>query len=307
MDKSRICFVKTRKREGDYISDGIAKLGYKVIIPYKDTNLFRRLIREAWFRLHLPFRAIFFNKKLKKVDADIFIVADSLICKQFLIWLKKHHLDKRVVLNYENRADKTFNPDLVDSNVIEKYSYDQDDCKKYGMKYVHAVLVDAYNFDAREKIEDKYDIVFLGKDKNRLAKLHELQAKFSELGLRSYFYICADRSFLEFKNKEYKPLMPYVDYLELLKRSKAHLNIMPEGQRCLTQREVETAFYNIKCVTNNKGILDSELYDKSRYFVLGVDDFNNLKEFLDSPIKPVEKDIIKKYSFDSMVEAIVGE
>lgn len=306
MNQTEICFVKTKKREGDYIFDGIEMLGYKIFIPYKDTNLLRRLIREAWFRLHLPFRTLFFNKRLKKIDAKVFVVADSLICKQFLYWLKKHHPTSRVCLNYENRVASTFNPDLVDSSLIEKFSYDEDDCKQYHMKYVHAVLVDAYGIDAREKSDDKYDVVFLGKDKNRLGKLNELKAKFSDLGLRSYFYICADRSFLEYKNKEYKPLMPYVDYLELLKVSKAHLNLMPEGQKSLTQRELETIFYNIKCVTNNKGILTSELYDKSRYFVLGVDNIEDLPQFLETPIKPADPKLIQKYSFSELANAFIN-
>ena len=306
METNKVCFIRCRKREGDYISDGIQKLGYEIVIPYKDTNLFRRLVREAWFRLHLPGRKIFFNKKINKINAEVFVIADSLICKQFLYWMKKMHPNSRICLNYENRVDKTFDPSCLDES-IERWSYDKDDCKKYNMKFVHAALVDAYGFDAREKKEDKYDIVFLGKDKNRATYLKQLEEQFTALGLRSYFYICADRSFLTFKNKIYKPLMPYVEYLELLKCSKAALNIMPEGQTSLTQREIETAFYNIKCVTNNKGVLNSDLYDKSRYFVIGVDDFNNLVEFLNKPIKPVEESLLYKYSFENFAKTFIDD
>lgn len=302
---NKVCFVRCRKREGDYISDGIEKIGFPTFIPYKDTNLFRRLIREFWFRLHLPGRKMFFNKKLKKVEADIFIVSDSLICKQFLYWLKNTHPNARVCLNYENRADKTFCPDAVDSKIIEKWSYDKDDCEKYHMNFVHANLMEAYIFDAREKDEVKYDVIFVGKDKNRIQYVEELENKFKEKGLNPYFYICADRSFLQFKNKKYKPLMPYTDYLKLLKESRSILNIMLNGQTSITQREIEAVFYNIKCITNNKGILDSELYDKSRYFVLGVDDFENINKFLDTPIKPADPKMVEKYMTKTFVKTIV--
>ena len=307
MEKNKVCFIRCYKREGDYVSDGIKKLGYQIVIPYKDTNLFRRLVREAWFRLHLPGRKLFFNKKLKNIDADVFVIADSLMCKQFLYWIKSIHPNSRICLNYENRVNRTFDPSVLDESLIERWSYDMDDCKTYNMKFVHAALVDAYNFDAREKVEDKYDIVFLGRDKNRAEYLKELENKFTNLGLRSYFYICADRSFLKFRNKIYKPLMPYEDYLNLLKCSKAALNIMPEGQISLTQREIETAFYNIKCVTNNKGVLTSDLYDKSRYFVIGVDDFKDLPSFLNEPIKPVDSKLLFKYSFENFAKTFIKD
>lgn len=307
MDKNKVCFVKPRMLKGDYLYEGIRRLGYLAIIPYKDTNLFRRLIREFWFRLHLPFRSIFFNKKLKKVEADVFIVSESLTCKQFLYWLKKHHPNSRVCLNFENRAALIFDPNLVDSNLIEKWSYDKDDCRKYGMKYIHSVFVNAFEIDAREKNEILYDIFFLGRDKNRGPRLASYNEKFKELGLTLYSYICADRAFLQFKNKNYKPLLKYEEYLKLLKNTKAILNIMPEGQTSVTQRELETAFFNIKCVTTNKGILQSDLYDKSRYFVLDVDDYSTLKDFLNSPIKPVDKKILDKYSLAELVREFVDD
>lgn len=303
MDK--ICFIRCYKSEGDYISDGFKKLGYQIYIPYKDTNLFRRLIREFWFRLHLPGKKIFFNKKLLKVDSEVFVVSDPLMCKQFLYWLKDTHPNSRICLNYENRVNKTFNPELVDSNVIEKWSYDKDDCEKYHMNFVHAALVESYMFDARENNNLEYDVLFLGRDKNRLGYLQDLENKLKEKNLKTYFYICADRSYLKFKNKKYKPLMSYTDYLELVKKSRAILNIMPDGQTSITQREIESAFYNIKCITNNKGVLTSDLYDKSRYFVLGVDDFENIDKFLKEPLKPAPKEIIDRYTIKTYAKTFI--
>ena len=51
IDKSRICFVSAKAKNDEYF-DGIAKMGYRILIPYKDWNIIMRCLREAWFRLN---------------------------------------------------------------------------------------------------------------------------------------------------------------------------------------------------------------------------------------------------------------
>ena len=141
---------------------------------------------------------------------------------------------------------------------------------------------------------------FVGRDKGRLDQIHELEQKLREQGLKAYFYICADREFLTWKRREYRHFLPYEGYLDLLKDSRAILNIVPEGQKSITQREMETVFDGVKCITNNKGILDFAFYDESRYFLLD-DNYEEIPAFLDLPFKEIRDEELEPYRFDSFL------
>lgn len=303
LNREDICFIRAKQRGGDYCFEGICKYGYKILIPYKDTNILNRLLREIWFRMKLPAKKIWFNKAICDQKAKIFIVKDPLITPDFLKWIKRTHPESRVVLDYDNRVSMSVSPVDVPEN-IEKWSYDQDDCKKYNLKFKKGTYLDIYAIPREKKQE--YDIIYLGKDKGRAKEILELEKKFNQYGLRTNFRICPDRSFMILKKRYYKPYMTYSEYLQILGKSKAVLNIVQPGQTSITMREYEAIFDNIKCITNNPGILKTEFYHKSRYFVLGVDNFEKIVDFLEEEFKPLERDILDKYRFETYISEIVS-
>lgn len=303
MNKTKICYVRAKQKD-DYVFDGIKNMGYQILIPYKDYNLFMRCLREAWFRLHMPCRSIWFNTKLKNVSADIFIVKDPLIVPDFLSWLKDKHQNSRVILDYDNRASRTIAPDSVNSD-IEKWSYDQDDCKAYGMNLKPCTYLDIYRVDQLD--EPKYDVLYLGRDKGRASELFEIQSELEKLGLKVYFHICADRAYMRRKHSYYKPYITYGEYLNLLKQSRAILNVMPAGQKSITQREMEAVFDGVKCITTNEAIVNFELYHPSRFFILGSQKLESLPDFLAVPFQKVDEQTLKKYTFDSFLESMIGQ
>ena len=141
----------------------------------------------------------------------------------------------------------------------------------------------------------------------RLDQLLALEKQFRDMGLRTYFHICADRSFLTWKNKAYRPFMPYDEYLELLKRSRAILNIVTDGQKSVTQREMEAVFDNVKCITNNAGIPDFALYDESRFFLLTDENAEKVRDFISVPFKPVNDEELRPYCFSDHVREMLND
>ena len=69
------------------------------------------------------------------------------------------------------------------------------------------------------------------------------------------------------------------------------------GEAGVTQRDMESVFDGVKCITNNKNIRNFELYHPSRFFILGEDDLSDLKRFLDEPFLDVPEEDLEKYSF----------
>ena len=289
----------------DYCFDAIKQMGYQVCIPYCDVNLFFRCLREAWYRLHLPCKKLWFNRKLNHIDADIFILSDPLMTPELINFIEQRYPKKRVILSYENRVEKTINPNTITKSRVEKWSYDKDDCEKYHMRYVGSSYFDIYRRKKKQML--KYDIVYLGRDKGRAEKLFNLEKKFNDIGLKTYFYICADRKFLKYKKTFYKPLMPYKTYLELISRTRAILNIMPEGQTSVTTRDFEAIFHGVKEITNNKGIKQYDFYDPSRFFILGEDKLEELPKFLKSKFVPISPRELDKYRYQNWLNQIIQQ
>jgi hypothetical protein len=301
MDKKDVCIVRAKLKK-DYVFDAIQHYGYQIYTPYKGNSILLRIMREAWFRLKLPYQKIWYNARVRKADCKVFVVFDPLILPDYLDWIKGNHPDSQIILSYENRADRTINPDCV-SKFVEKWSYDQDDCKRYSMKWSSPSFFMEYKRTPRQN--PKYDVVYVGRDKGRAGQLLQLERELNDKGLRTYFHICADRQFLKFKRKYYKKLLTYEEYLDLLIDTKAVLNVVPEGQRSITQREMEAVFDGIKCITNNRGIHDFELYDKNTYFILGEDSFDELDVFLNRAVKEVSNERIKKFDFDQKLKMMI--
>ena len=284
------------KAKNDYVFDGLSTVGHKLYIPYKDYNIVLRCLREAWFRLHLPNKSIWYNPQLKSIEDEAVTIYDPLITPDFLEWVCDSHPHTQFTVNYSNRVERTgIKPTDITRPNLEYVSFDSGDCEKYGMKQTHPGYLAQYSFTADEKSFPEYDVIYLGRDKGRAEMLFSYKRKFEELGLKTYFHICADRSFLRFRKPYYKKEMPYTDYVELLKRTRSHLNIVQEGQTSVTQRDLESVFDSVKCITNNKGIRDFELYDPSRFFVLGEDNLESLPSFLSIPFNPVPEAKLAEY------------
>lgn len=300
MDNGKVSFIRARQRKGDYVFDAIQQMGYTIVTPYKDWNLFFRCIREIWFLLGLPGKKIWFNKEIIGLKSEVIIIKDPLICLDLLKWIRKKHPNKRLLLDYDNRVKRSINPNIIDNGLVEKWSYDKDDCKEYSMSYKGPCYLDIYQLKKQQI--PQYDILYVGRDKGRAEKLLDLKIKMEAIGLKTYFHITPDRSYQLKKKKFYQPYMPYRQYLEILGKSRVILNIMDNGQSSITQREMEAIFHKVKCITNNKGIRNFKLYHPSRFFILGEDNFKELKQFVDMPFKEIDGKQLKEFKAESLIE-----
>jgi len=304
----KIVFVRAALRGNDYTKDAIEKSGYKYLIPYKDYNLFLRLFRELWFRLHLPFKSIWFNKQIKKTESERFVFCESLMCEELFRWTHKHHPNALLFLTYENRVRRsTFNIDTLDRNIIRPYTYDDADVKEFNIKRAPVVFVDYFRVNDEDKKDPEIDVLYLGRDKGRADYIFSLEKQFNDLGLKTHFHVTADRSMFCKQKDCYKPVIPYFEYVELVKKSKAIMNIVTSGTTSVSQRDLECVFDSVKCITNNPEIKKFKLYDPSRYFVLGVDDISKLSEFINSPFKKVNEKELDEFKFKALADFFIAE
>lgn len=304
IDKNEVLFVRA-KLKNDYVFNAFKKLGYRIVVPYVGNSIFFRFFRELWFRANLPGKSLWFSKSLRKIRESIVVVYDPIITKDFLEWISEKHRDKRLIFVYENRTDRAILPTSIPGR-FEKYSYDNDDCKKWNLGFFQGGYFD--NYRIKLNTCPIYDILYVGRDKGRAEIVLELDSAFKKQGLNTYIHICPDRRYIHKRKAFYKSILSYDDYLDLVKKTRAILNIMPEGQKSITMRDFEAVFDSVKEITNNTGIVDWELYDSSRFFVLGVDCILDLPEFLNTPFVPVPEAKLERYKFEeSMCRMLAGE
>jgi hypothetical protein len=166
-------------------------------------------------------------------------------------------------------------------------SFDKGDSNKYG--YVYHPLV--YSRPKEDRVfEQKSDIYFLGKAKNRLSEIYSTYELLRGEGLKIDMNLVgvpiAERKYTDDIN--YISSMPYAENLQHLKESKCILEIMQHGGTGYTLRYQEAVAMGKKLLTNNKFVMESPFYNER--FV----------SFFDNPSR-IDKDFVKRLK---MVEDI---
>jgi hypothetical protein len=202
--------------------------------------------------------------------------------------LRGSGLRRRWYLHWLRRSGMrvwTFDPEDVDEGGIGLLS----------QVYRHVALPPATEGADEAPLHDVY---FLGIDKGRLPDLQQLQAEFESAGLTTHFHVVAD------KRRRYASAdrswlaagwLPYAENLRNVARSRALLELVQGGGTGPTIRSLEAAFLDRKLITDNRALRATGLYHPSRIFILGQDDPAGLKDFLATPLQPLDAGVLQAH------------
>ena len=155
---------------------------------------------------------------------------------------------------------------------------------------------------------------------NRYSLMKSLIPEFSAAGIRVYSYLYLNPlrfaynkvqsdAFRRARAKEFNfsPL-PVVDYVDVLRRSCAVLDVSHAVQSGLTIRTIETLGARRKLITTNSDVRNYPFYDPSRVLVLDAAhlDVEALKLFIGQPQQVLEPAIYRKYGIDCWLEEIIS-
>lgn len=124
-------------------------------------------------------------------------------------------------------------------------------------------------------------------------------------GLKTKFVIVADGR-LSKRKSYYQKALEYDEIVDLIVKSKSILNVAMPNQQGITMRDLESLFFEVKLVTTNKNIVNTDIYNPQNVFI--IDDLNieGLKAFLENETCPVPDEIKEKHSYDHFIEIIIG-
>jgi hypothetical protein len=216
---------------------------------------------------------------------DKFIIFESLYNEKVAKKIKRTKKENKVIVYFWNYIDDNNKYILNDKNIDEFWTFDKNDAKKYNMKY------NPQFYTKNVKIQDeqnKYDVLFLGRPKTRKKDIVDLEKKLKEEGIQTNFKIIENE----------KDYVSYDEYLKMIAESKCILDYNQEGQVGLSLRPMEALFLERKLITNNTDIKNYDFYNHDNIFILGEDNINEIKEFINKPYKKIDQDIIDYYDFD---------
>jgi hypothetical protein len=244
---------------------------------------------------------VFGDWKNHVADYDLFIIKASKYGLEIAKYIRARS-DKKIIHWYWNPIDTDVDPDKIKGYGCEFYSFDRADCSRYGMNYIHP-----YYFATIQLPQNQItaDIYFVGADKGRLAQLLQLKKDFEAQGLSVAYHITKKQKSPNISNYAYREAIPYNQVLEGISKCRAILDYVQAGQSGLTQRPLEALFHQKKLITNDININCHDFYNKNNIFILGKDDINNLKEFIDAPYVDIDQKIIEKYDFGNWIRQIL--
>lgn len=298
--KQNVLFIQA----GDgFIPDGIRGEGFLVEKPYYEKGLFLRLVREAWFRAHLPFKELFYNKRVLAFEGEYLFVRDPQITRAYLQWLQKQRKWKLFFI-YDNMVGRARHiyPNQIPEG-IDVWTYDRSDSEKYGIKLNDRMSY--YVSFCKEKQEPEYDVLYVGRDKGRGEFLYALEKALNEAGLRTFFRVVGDTRFEKKKDKRYGPEMSYDEICELIARSKAILNVILPGQEGMTVRDSEAICNNVKLITTNATIVDRPIYRSSNMLVIQGIEVDRIKEFLEVPYEPYGENVKEDFLLEKWIGVLL--
>jgi hypothetical protein len=266
----------------------------RVVNMFCDKNSAKIMEKEIKLFFHINLQENLFNPELAGVEEENIIIFDGHVRTEFLKWIRKNNPKKRIILWLWNTVAEVENNLHLEGipDGMEIWSYSEYDCKKYNLSYNTTFF-----WDKKDKIEDEIvqDLYFIGKDKGRLQKVKYIASVCNERKINFTYHIVKTHKY-SLPKKEYKSSISYLEVQKNIAKSKAILDIQVSKTAGPSLRALEAVFYGKKLVTDDKNVKTFKFYNKNNIFIIGEDDLNELKAFLDSPVVPIREEDVEYYN-----------
>lgn len=286
MEKEKYLIVTSMNET--YFYPYVTNKNIDIVPPYNKMNKIQNFVMKSKRRLGFDFSEFLFLKNIHEDYAGIVVFDCACDMRNMRLMRKKHENVNLYIWNimkdFMGRLKLTnpnVNAEYIKSCFNHVYSFDKGDCEKYGIEYFPPL----YTRDLKlNKEVYEYDLVFLGSEKGRYDILKTIYDELNENGFKQYFHVFSKNADADVKDgfALTSLKMTYDDYLKLVSKSRAILDIPQDGQIGCTIRVMESLFLHKKLITTCKEIMNYSIYNKNNIFIVGIDDYSRMKEFLNS-------------------------
>lgn len=314
----------TCKHYTDHIAEEIRARGSEVrVYDERPSQATWAKIYMYLFRDYAPGYFMNYIKKIVATNSDylpdvVFVVRGQAFDVATLTYLKGcFPKAKFIYYQWDPLCGKKI-PDILDI-YDHSYSFDPDDVANnpkfkfrpslYLQEYADIALFKTYAFD----------VSFVGTlYNNRWPIIEMFKDYFSSQKISSYFYLYMPSwtlymwdfirrgSYVSPKHMMFSP-MSYKDNVEMVKNSKCVLDIVYSRQTGLSMRAFESMAAGRKYITNNAEVKNYDFYSPQNIQIVDINNPVITKAFIDSPFKPIGKDVLYKYSVAGFVDEIFAD
>ncbi|MDD4371674.1 MAG: hypothetical protein PHD56_11490 [Anaerostipes sp.] len=262
-------------------------------------------------KLNSPLTKLFYEKWFKEIDSyDKIIVMDTIL--QYDANLLKNISEKsrncqKFIYSWNIVKDPVKYAQIresADKYGFKFYCYDLGNCKKYNMNF------NTIMYDRKLKLPSvniEYDALLLGFLKDRKDKMLQLYNAMIDAELNPRFVVVTDEENNHLPFEIRKDYIDYYQYLEMLNKSRAILDIAQCGQDGYSMRVMEAIFLNKKLITTNRAVKDANFYNSNNILVieLGKTSKEEIRTFFNKKFHKYSEEIISYYSFDTWINRFV--
>lgn len=279
---------------------------------YKKVNnkgiLFKIILGIGYYLFPFFLFIIYGNWKYDVKKYDIFIISSRRASKYAIKYILKKNKNARVIVWYWNIVSKEeINPKLCKKYGAEVWTFDKQDALNYEMNFN-----DTYYFKSLpSRFENKNknlsnDVFYIGVNKvGRIEILNKLKEIFNKLNIKHKLLLIKSPNSTNKLNYSYSKPLDYIEILKNINNSRVILDLNSANQTGLTLRPMESIFFKKKLITNNKNIINYKFYNKKNIFIIGEDNFENLKTFINEKYTDLDKSIVEYYNFSSWLNRII--
>lgn len=253
-------------------------------------------LRRLHLKSGLPWFCIWYTKEFRQTassDEDV-ILFDSLLTIPAANYLRKKNHKKRIIYWFWNHVYDVNQPEKLLQG-IELWSYDKEDCQKFGFQYnTQFYFPELAKKDNVNLVEQ--DFFFIGAEKGRGELINNCRHFIESSG---YTYKIIVTNAPNSKTKESR--LSYEEVLLNISQSKCVIDILPLSQKGLSLRPLEALYHRKKLITNLHEIVNYDFYHSSNIYVLGKES-RTLDSFLKEPYQDIPKDVVDKYSFKEWIK-----
>jgi hypothetical protein len=306
------------------ISSTLNKLGYEV--TWWDERAYNNFLYKLALRVFPNTTKKYFDKPYmdKLSELNFHSITHVLI-------IKGEGISRRAALKFRQKlTNASFGLYLWDSldnvkgvtNILDIFdsisTFDPYDSKVFNWVYRPLFSRNSQIVKKEKTIPKKYDWCFIGSahsDRHRV--IHRLR-KSSDRDKLSFVFCYFQSSLVLLFRKIidwtlwFAPAgslsiqsMPSLDVQHYMNLSAAVLDVEHPKQRGLTMRTIETLISEKKLITTNKNIISSNLYDKSRVYIINRRDPQLSNHFIDCPFLPIPDPLKYYYSCEGWVSELL--
>lgn len=269
----------------------ISKGNISVFKYWRDVNIIELIIRKLFYLLNIKV-SWFYGDWRNVISKFSTIIVCAQHNREMITYIcSKRRKGQRIIVWYWNPVSCCVKPDELRILDCELWSFDSEDCRKYGLNFNTTYYFKDINLPVCHN--NKYDVFFCGINKGRKKRLNEIQAVLSKNGLTSLIYLVDE----ELPVSKRLPYLSYEEYLNKLSAAKAILDVLQDGQEGMTLRVMEALYFNKKLITTQVSIVKEDFYNADNIFIIGKDNWVGIKDFMSRPVIKTPEEILDKYDF----------